>query len=159
MSELYPALTPLTGAHPGGEAIAGVSLNVDAAVQTSKKGMRKAARTGFLFTHRGFSGPSVLDLSHHAVRALEGGGARPLLLVNWTADSAADWDARLSCKSAAAKPVVSVLRAHLPARLAHALCAEADLLTSNCSEIRKPARVALLDSLTRFKLPYDGHQG
>ena len=31
----------------------------------------KAARSGMLFTHRGFSGPAVLDLSHHAVMAME----------------------------------------------------------------------------------------
>ena len=43
-----------------------------------KKGkVTKAARAGMLLTHRGFSGPAVLDLSHHAVMAMERGTPRP----------------------------------------------------------------------------------
>ena len=41
-----------------------------------KKGT-KAARAGMLFTHKGFSGPAVLDLSHHAVMASQRGTDRP----------------------------------------------------------------------------------
>lgn len=66
---------------------AGLSLyNVDAAVQgpkTGKKGKRSsshAQRGGMLFTHRGFSGPAVLDLSHHHVMAMLRGTARPGVL-------------------------------------------------------------------------------
>jgi predicted flavoprotein YhiN len=46
----------------------------------------EAQRSGFLFTHRGYSGPSVLDLSHHAVHALEAGGTRPRVVVDWTGE-------------------------------------------------------------------------
>ena len=54
---------------------AGLSLySVEAAamVKDKQKGKRKAttaARAGLLFTHRGYSGPAVLDLSHHAIMA------------------------------------------------------------------------------------------
>ena len=56
--------------------------NVDAAaVDLSKlkgKGKAsKAARAGMLFTHRGFSGPAMLDLSHHAVMAIERSTPQP----------------------------------------------------------------------------------
>jgi hypothetical protein len=69
----YPALTPLTGPHPAGSQLAGLSLEVLLECQTGKqrKQARVASRPGFLFTHRGYSGPSVLDVSHHAVMALE----------------------------------------------------------------------------------------
>lgn len=64
---------------------AGLSLySVDAAAvdlsRTKGKGQgkgSKAARAGMLFTHRGFSGPAVLDLSHHAVMALERSKPKP----------------------------------------------------------------------------------
>lgn len=79
----YPALTPLTGPHPGGQQLAGLSLRgvqleaVRYGARPGKKGGAALARRGgFLFTHRGWSGPSVLDVSHHAVLALERGGGQ-----------------------------------------------------------------------------------
>lgn len=64
--------------------IAGVSLyGVAAAAQgfkSSKRGKRSstpAQRGGWLFTHRGFSGPAVLDLSHHKVMAMLRGTPQP----------------------------------------------------------------------------------
>ncbi len=62
---------------------AGLSLyNVEAAAiskdkQKGKKKASKAARAGLLFTHRGYSGPAVLDLSHHAVMAAQRGTDKP----------------------------------------------------------------------------------
>lgn len=50
--EPFPALTPLTGDHPGPEQIAGVSLDVAASVRIGKRSV-PAHRTGFLFTHKG----------------------------------------------------------------------------------------------------------
>ncbi|GIL91209.1 hypothetical protein Vretifemale_18904, partial [Volvox reticuliferus] len=77
LHEPYPALTPLTGAHPAGEQLAGISMyGIELSVQVP--GVRKAKvseRTSLLFTHRGYSGPAVLDLSHYAVKALTRGSA------------------------------------------------------------------------------------
>ncbi len=69
----YPALTPLTGPHPAGSQLAGLSLEVLLECQTGKqrKAAKVANRPGFMFTHRGYSGPAVLDMSHYAVMALE----------------------------------------------------------------------------------------
>ena len=71
LKEPYPALVPLTGEHPGGGRLPGLSVDVslecarplDAGEGKKKKKKAKASREEFLFTHRGFSGPSVLDLS------------------------------------------------------------------------------------------------
>ncbi|EFJ44188.1 hypothetical protein VOLCADRAFT_106515 [Volvox carteri f. nagariensis] len=75
LHEPYPALTPLTGAHPAGGQLAGVSMyGIELSVQVP--GVRRpkfSERTAFLFTHRGYSGPAVLDLSHYAVKALARG--------------------------------------------------------------------------------------
>ena len=65
------------------ESVTGLSLyNVEAVAASvgKKKGKNKgtkAARAGMLFTHKGFSGPAVLDLSHHAVMATQRGTDRP----------------------------------------------------------------------------------
>ncbi len=53
-----------------------VDLQCSAAAKGKKKGQR-AQRSAFLFTHRGYSGPSVLDLSHSVTRALERGTPLP----------------------------------------------------------------------------------
>ena len=67
MHATYPALTPLTANAPAHAALSGISLTVTLSARTD--GKRRSATGGFLFTHKGYSGPSVLDLSHLAVRA------------------------------------------------------------------------------------------
>jgi hypothetical protein len=55
--------------------LAGVSLRVTLTARDAA-GTRASASGGFLFTHRGYSGPSVLDVSHVVVRSRAGGGRR-----------------------------------------------------------------------------------
>ena len=69
--DTYPALTPLVADPPVHAALAGVSLTVT--LQATVAGRRITATGGFLFTHRGYSGPAVLDISHVAVRARQRG--------------------------------------------------------------------------------------
>lgn len=72
VAPLFPALTPLRGPHPGAQQLAGLSL-YQVAMHCDRpqgRGQRRkvaAMRRGMVFTHRGFSGPAVLDLSHHLV--------------------------------------------------------------------------------------------
>src|SRR2546427_824342 len=73
----YAALTPLTAEPAPFANLAGVSLPV---TLTARAEGRKATATGgFLFTHRGYSGPAVLDVSHVARRSPAEGApaARP----------------------------------------------------------------------------------
>src|SRR5690606_1004283 len=67
LQPVYPALTPLTGAMPGDAILAGISLAVR--IKAKADGKTRESAGGFLFTHRGYSGPSVLDVSHVAVRS------------------------------------------------------------------------------------------
>ena len=159
--EPYPALTPLTGPHPGGARLQGVSLEVDLSVKYASgakgakkgKGKRRKAiasnRPGFLFSHKGYSGPAVLDASHHAVMAIEkakkaraqgqhGGGSGedgddgedlgplPTVQVNWTGETREEWTARLdpANKPGRSPLVLGRLRGVLPVRLAEALLDE-----------------------------------
>ena len=66
MIDTYPALTPLVGSDEGHASLAGVSLNVrlrakiGSLAHRSLGGGGKITETlgGFLFTHRGYSGPA-----------------------------------------------------------------------------------------------------
>ena len=153
----YPALTPLTGSPPAFGALAGVSLSV---ALSAKAGTRTAeAEGGFLFTHQGYSGPSVLDVSHVAVRSVEeDGGARARVTVRWTRNGRDDWDAAL--RASGTRTVASVLRAEMPERLAAALAAiaGADPATP-LARLTREARRSLVETLSGCELPWTGHGG
>lgn len=151
----YPALTPLTAEPPRHAALAGVSLDVTITAPGPGKGF--TTRGGFLFTHRGYSGPSVLDVSHLAVRSLLNGGARQPLLVQWTDLDTAAWDQALREGSGA---VAGPLRRHLPDRLAEALLAEAGVESARpLHQLRREERLRLVELLTRYPLPWTGDEG
>jgi predicted Rossmann fold flavoprotein len=166
----YPALVPLAGNNPAHRALAGISLPVtmwaeeQAPRQVGDSGPRRPviARSagGFLFTHRGYSGPAVLNIAHVATRALQEGAAdglnRPPIFVQWTPLDAAAWDARLREDR---RPLLSLLREHLPERLAACLLAEAGLAEAEAGQMRRADRQGLAALLTRYPLPYTGHEG
>jgi len=151
----YPALTPLTAEPPRHAELAGVSLDVTITAPGPGKGF--TTRGGFLFTHRGYSGPSVLDSSHLAVRSRLNGGARQPLLVQWTDLDPAAWDQALREGSGS---VAGPLRRHLPDRLADALLAEADVDPARpIHQLRREERLRLVELLTRYPLPWTGDEG
>lgn len=115
---LYDAELAMVPAGSGGGAGGGG--------KKKKKGARaqRAQRTAMLFTHRGFSGPAVLDLSDRLVRPLERGQEAPVLSVQWTPLGPAEWEARL-LEGGASLAVGALRREGLPQRLAEALCEEA----------------------------------
>jgi predicted Rossmann fold flavoprotein len=148
----YAALTPLVASPPVHAGLSGVSLDVTLRVG----GTKASASGGFLFTHRGYSGPSVLDVSHHAVRAAAAGRAQPIL-VQWSADDDAAWHAALQGGDGL---VVSRLRAAVPERLSLQLVAEAGLSPDQrIATLRRESRLALVEKLCRFPLPWTGDEG
>jgi predicted Rossmann fold flavoprotein len=152
----YAALTPvLANGSPFAE-LSGVSLPVTI---TARDGRRSAASSGgFLFTHRGYSGPSVLDVSHVLVRSrLEsGGGAR--LQVRWTMRDDAGWEEVL--RPEGTRTVAGVLRRELPDRLADALAGAAGVPPSRpLAQLRRDERRALIGVLVRGELPWSGDEG
>jgi hypothetical protein len=74
LHDTYPALTPLTAEPPVHAPLAGVSLTVT--LRAPQPRGELCTTGGFLFTHRGYSGPSVLDVSHVAVLSRRAGGER-----------------------------------------------------------------------------------
>ena len=152
--DTYPALTPLTGATPTLASLSGISLNVR--VRAKAEGRTTESHGGFLFTHRGYSGPSVLDVSHVAVRSrLRRVDA--VLRVQWTDRDADTWSRDLSATTGL---VVNTVARHVPDRLAEVLCLEAGLPPGRRGpELRREERTALVEALTSYVLPWSGDEG
>ncbi len=162
LNPTYAALTPLIGktgreySRPRFADLAGISLPVTI---TARCGAREAQATGgFLFTHQGYSGPSVLDVSHVAVRSLAEESEPARITVQWTPLRASDWEAAL--RPRAARTVIAAVSAELPSRLADALTAAAGVEPSRpLAQLGRAERLRLIDSLVRGELPWTGDEG
>jgi predicted Rossmann fold flavoprotein len=151
----YPALTPLTLDPPRYAPLAGISRAVTLGAPGPKRA--STAHGGFLFTHRGYSGPAVLDLSHLAVRSRLAGGPLQPFFVQWTEMDAAAWDRLLREGTGT---VVSLLRRHLPDRLAEALLADAGVDGARgLAQLRREERRRLVEALAHHPLPWTGDEG
>ena len=150
---LVPALVPLTGSSPAHAALSGVAL--EAAVTARCGSETAAARGGFLFTHRGWSGPAVLDVSHVVTRALA--GEKPFSVVVSFGGDAARWDETLRAGSGS---ILSLLRRSLPDRVASLLLAEAGVAPEMpLHRMTREARRAVVAALTALPLPVGGSEG
>jgi predicted Rossmann fold flavoprotein len=153
--QTYPALTPLTTNPAVHAALAGVT--VTATLEAKFEGKRVSTTDGMLFTHRGYSGPAVLDLSHVAVRSRLTGTHEPIR-ARWSPLEDADWEARLTERSPRA--VLTTLREALPSRLAEQLLAEAAIDGSlQLAQLKREGRRRLIDHLVRYPLPWTGDEG
>jgi predicted Rossmann fold flavoprotein len=152
----YAALTPITDAAGTFAELAGISLTV---TLTARAGARTATHTGgFLFTHRGYSGPAALNVSHVVVRARLEGGPPAALTVQWTSLGDAEWEAAL--RPQGARTVAAALRSELPDRLAMFLLARAQVDPArSLAELRREERRRLLDALVRCPLPWTADEG
>ena len=152
----YAALTPITVEPCDYTELAGISLPVTVSAKSGRDVAR--ASGGFLFTHRGYSGPSVLDVSHVAVRARATSSERATLTVRWTPLDEAAWQARL--QPVGARTVGAVVRAELPERLASVLIRRAGVdPLRTLSELRRDERLRLVEALVRGELPWAGDEG
>jgi hypothetical protein len=150
----YPALTPLVADPPVHAELAGVSLDVTVRAPVARP--RFETSGGFLFTHRGYSGPAVLDASHLAVRSASG-AKRQRLTVQWTPLDAGAWEAALRPGRGNVGPLVA---RSMPARLADRLLAEAGVSGSqSLAHFDRGQRQRLITLLTAYPLPWTGHAG
>jgi predicted Rossmann fold flavoprotein len=158
-AEPYPALVPLAGRHPGGtNSLAGVSMGIGslrAVADSTSTTSTIETHGGFLFSHKGFSGPSVLNASHTITNpTLRQASVR----VNWSGDSELEWDRRLSVGGRST--VAAVLSKSLPQRLAVALCTDASVEHATLlMSLTRSARKSLLSLLTQYELPVTGSLG
>jgi predicted Rossmann fold flavoprotein len=152
----YAALTPLTVEPNAFTELAGISLPVTISAKASDAMAR--ATGGFLFTHRGYSGPSVLNVSHVAVRSRSEPGQRATLSVRWTPLDDDAWQSRLAPHGA--RTVAGAVRAELPERLAAVLIERAGVdPLRTLSELRREERLRLIETLVRGELPWAADEG
>jgi predicted Rossmann fold flavoprotein len=153
--DTYPALTPLTADPPVHADLAGVSLPVTIFAKVS--GRKLSTRGGLLFTHRGYSGPAVLDISHVAVRSRMA-GTRVELQVSWTDSTAEQWGQRLQERSA--RTVANLVREVLPVRLADRLLDESGIAHAvQLAQLPREQRRSLVQRLVAYPLPWTGDEG
>jgi len=151
----YPALTSITAGPSPFATLAGVSLRV--AIAARAQGLSAEASGGFLFTHRGYSGPAVLDVSHVVARSRS--AASPArLIVRWTPLGDSDWEAALRPRGG--RTAGGALRSTLPDRLATALLEVASVDPATpLATLRRAERLRLIETLVRCDLPWTGDDG
>jgi predicted Rossmann fold flavoprotein len=163
--ETYPALTPLLAGDGWHAVLSGVSLDVRLRGRVGKKVVE--TRGGFLFTHRGYSGPAVLDISHvvtapgsrPALSAVEGlpDHDAPSIRAQWSPLDANAWTKEFGAPAAS---ILAIVSRHIPARLAEQLMAEAAVhYTRRTSDFPRHERNALIERLTSYVLPWTGDEG
>lgn len=152
----YPALTPVVAETTAFGELAGVSLSVTI---MARDGARSStASGGFLFTHRGYSGPSVLDVSHVVTRSRLEGDSGARLSVRWTALDEKGWEAAL--RPQGSRTVAGALRRQLPERLAEAIASAAGVQPSRpLAQMAREERLQLIEALVRGDLPWSGDEG
>jgi predicted Rossmann fold flavoprotein len=150
----YPALTPLLTDAVRWTALAGVSL--EARLTAPPETPRYNHRQGLLFTHRGFSGPAVLNMSHVFTRPRA--GAPPAIVAQWGGLERGDWEREFNAGGRV--HLVTVMRRHLPERLALALLEDAGVPADRpLAQLRREEREGVLTALTAFPLPVSGSEG
>ena len=156
MEPTYAALAPLTATPAPHAELAGVSVP-DVHVRVPQGRGAFSTSGGFLFTHRGYSGPAVLNVSHLTALG-RASGERPPVEVRWTEQSADAWHDALTEPGRGL--VATTLRATLPARLADRLMADADVSTDRVrADLRRDERRRLITALTAYRVPWTGDEG
>lgn len=157
----YAALTPITSNDARFADLSGISFAVT--LDARGGGHSASARGGFLFTHRGYSGPAALNVSHVLVRSRQSHTEPPASLrVQWTALDADSWESRLLARDggSSTRQVNTLLRAELPDRLATVLLTEARVEpTRTLAELTRDERRRLVDTLVQGALPWNGDEG
>lgn len=149
------ALTPLIARPPVHAALAGVTL--DAELRVVRRSRVVASRTGsMLFTHTGYSGPVVLDVSRHWDRARREDGATELRASFVPGRGAAELEAYALAEAARAprRHVANLLTEFVPARLGAAIMKEAGVLdATTLGTLGRVQRRAVIGLLADVKLP------
>ena len=150
MVPTYPALTPLLDQSGRHASLSGVSLRVRLRGKTGTSTIETDG--GFLFTHRGYSGPSVLDISHLATT-----DKNAVIRAQWSNTTADHWTREFDAPSSS---IATILGRQLPSRLAEQLMTEAGVpLDRRTSDLRRAERTKLIELLTSYELPWTGDEG
>jgi len=150
----YPGLVALRGGTEAHHRLGGLAVRVRLTVGEGKT--RVEGVGDFLFTHRGYSGPVVLNHGHLAARARMN-GTHPPITVAWRGMGRDDWEAVLSPSG---KTIRGRLREMLPLRLVDLILSELVIPGERkLSELRREERRRLVAALSAYRLPWSGTEG
>jgi predicted Rossmann fold flavoprotein len=157
-----PALVPLVAAEEWPRALAGLVLE-QARVRLDGRGEPRQGRSGpLLFTHRGVSGPPVLDLSGAVAARLAAHEPARLLVAARPDRDAAAWRACFEAWRASygRRALHNLLAGELPRNLAQALCRLAGLEEDATPAQARRAQVEALAHLcAEFPVDIQGTEG
>jgi len=152
--ETSPALTPLTTNDEEFKSLAGIALPVRLDFYVDGK-KAVSFEDSFLFTHFGFSGPVVLDISRHWLRAK----GKKELLANFL-PQLEEGELEKVLLSAKNKTVKTVLSEYLPQRLVDVLLSRSEISTGiPLNQLSKDRRQKLLMLCLRNPLAITGTLG
>ena len=158
MNRAYAALTPITAKDSPFAELSGISLRVTITARDEVNSRSATATGGFLFTHHGYSGPAVLDVSHVVVRSRTESNGAARVTVKWTDLDAEDWE--LALKPHGNRTVAGAIRAHLPDRLVAVLLELAGCNPArSLAEMRREERLRVIGILVACELPWSGDEG
>lgn len=129
ITPLTPALVPLITREKWCAKLAGVSLS-NARICLAARGQSKAGLIGdVLFTHKGLSGPAILDISGDVAQQIARSRAATLKIEFLAGVDAAAWAERLDTwrTTQGRSGIVKCLKPCLPASLCEVLCEQANL--------------------------------
>jgi predicted Rossmann fold flavoprotein len=142
---LYPALTPLLAEPPIHAGLSGVSLPVR--IRAKRGNGIREIRGSFLFTHRGYSGPAVLDIS----------STPDAMRVSWGDIPQREWEMLLTSGTGL---ILNAVASKIPQRLAERLLFEAGVpLDRRFQDLRRTERITLIELLTAYPLKGSGNEG
>jgi len=147
--EPYPALVALHCDPSPHRSLAGLSLHAALTIGVGARRVRSSG--GFLFTHRGYSGPAVLNAGHVAARAHRDGQSLPIT-VSWSDRTPDEWLERLA---PGRRTVRSVLRDVVADRLVVHLLNALGLLDAKTATLTRQDRRRLIVMLTAYPLPWE----
>jgi len=157
----YPALVSLVAqetwiADCSGTAFADAEVWIDL---PKWRGTRK--RGAVLFTHRGLSGPAVLDLSGDVAQLLDKMPTVPIRLRWQLKESAAEWTTRIDYwrRAHGSKLIKNLLDEGLPASFATALAASCCTVETKAAHLTAEQASLLIQYLTELPLQITSTEG
>ena len=154
VTPVRPGLVPLaftSDAFRGLESLAGLSLPV--CISAGRKGVRYGASTfdeDLLMTHKGLSGPAVLQASNYWEEGED-------IALDWSAGL--DLEAALDEKLVGAKTAESALATFLPERLAKVFSAKTHLQGKKWAEISRADRQSMMHQIRHWQVKPAGTLG
>ena len=158
-----PALVPLVAEEKWAQELAGVTLPQARIWVNLPKWSREGAMGGIVFTHRGVSGPAVLDISGVVSTLLEEqGNLVPVCLNPVPQKSAQEWEAIFESwhEQHGKKRISRLLDWHLPSSLAQVICELAGIQEeTTASSLSRLHRLQLVRRLTSLELTITATEG